>query len=483
MRGLDLFKEMSKEELQQLWSETMGDEPFPMNRSENSPLDSFYPIDNFIVFMKEGKPISGVGYSTRDGFSLRGGAFTIPDERGSGVYSKVSQEADRIIPTPYIAGFSSSNISSKEWNQKAKERGWSIKPTDEELGEYANNPTIKAFKDYYDNHPKGSSWGVKGLPLKKWFSILKSYRIQMGKAGYNVLDASGKVLNYKGLSRSQARAFVKDLQEGKDVSRFTTKPRKSIRGDWFNQLKKWLPDDNFEIDTDEDGEEIIWEDTKDNPSPYYYDSNRNIYIRPHYINVGRERTQMQSYANSTDMIDEWISKIYDKNITSNGAWFYANDKSSDLSYVFVRKASGDAKLLGSKNLKNKKPTPALIFDTFRGRIKTKTSPFIGRPESGFLDIWGTGIKAGHKEGQFIANSEPPQETAYSNAQTSDEVYEVFSVIRAKIEDKIKTATNRRDGATNPETKEKANKEIDKLKTKLNNEYKKYKRIHREIGDI
>mgnify|MGYP003111078158 FL=1 len=87
MRGLDLFKEMSKEELQQLWSETMGDEPFPMNRSENSPLDSFYPIDNFIVFMKEGKPISGVGYSTRDGFSLRGGAFTIPDERGSGGYS------------------------------------------------------------------------------------------------------------------------------------------------------------------------------------------------------------------------------------------------------------------------------------------------------------------------------------------------------------------------------------------------------------
>ena len=30
MRGLDLFKEMSKEELQQLWSETMGDEPFPI---------------------------------------------------------------------------------------------------------------------------------------------------------------------------------------------------------------------------------------------------------------------------------------------------------------------------------------------------------------------------------------------------------------------------------------------------------------------
>jgi hypothetical protein len=232
---------MSKEELQQLWSETMGDKPFPMNRSENSPLDSFYPIDNFIVFMKEGKPISGLGYSTRDGFSLRGGAFTIPEERNSGVYKKVSQEADRIIPTPYIAGFSSSNIDSAKWNQTAKDNGWSIKPTDEELGEYANNPTIKAFKDYYDNHPKGSSWGVKGLSMKKWFSVLKSYRMEMDSAGYNVLDASGKVLNYKGLSRSQAKTFITELQEGKDVSRFTTKPRKSIRGNWFNQLKKIDP--------------------------------------------------------------------------------------------------------------------------------------------------------------------------------------------------------------------------------------------------
>ena len=51
MRGLDLFKEMSKEELQQLWSETMGDEPFPMNRSANSPLDSFYAVDRYIVFL------------------------------------------------------------------------------------------------------------------------------------------------------------------------------------------------------------------------------------------------------------------------------------------------------------------------------------------------------------------------------------------------------------------------------------------------
>ena len=111
------------------------------------------------------------------------------------------------------------------------------------------------------------------------------------------------------------------------------------------------------------------------------------------------------------------------------------------------------------------------------------SPFIGRPKDGFLDIWKTGIKDGHKVGQDITNSEPPQKTAYSNAQSSDEVYEVFDVIRAKIEARIKKLTNKRDSATKPETKEKTNKEINKLKTKLTDEYKKYKRNSKEFGDV
>lgn len=316
---------MSKEELQQLWSETMGDEPFPMNRSENSPLDSFYPVEEYIVFLKDGKPISGVGYSTRDGFSLRGGAFTIPEERGEGVYTKVSQEADRIIPTPYLAGFSSSNISSKEWNQKAKDRGWSIKPTDEELGEYANNPTIKAFKDYYDNHPKGASWGVKGLSMKKWFSILKSYRIKMGKAGYNVLNASGKVLNYKGLSRSQAKVFVQDLQEGKDVSRFTQKPRKTIRGNWFNQLKKIDPNSGGyeKIPMSDIGEQQI-----DTPFMIKFVDNVAILFNAHYHYRYAERKNI----GLTIMTDNIARKFIALEPVLEG-WSYIDDDSKNHSHV------------------------------------------------------------------------------------------------------------------------------------------------------
>ena len=465
MRGLDLFKEMSKEELQQLWSETMGDEPFPMNRSENSPLDSFYPIDNFIVFMKEGKPISGVGYSTRDGFSLRGGAFTIPEERGEGVYKKVSQEADRIIPTPYIAGFSSSNISSAKWNQTAKDNGWTIKPTDEELGEYANNPTIKAFKDYYDNHPKGASWGVKGLPLKKWFSILKSYRIEMGKEGYNVLDASGKILNYKGLSRSQARAFVKDLQEGKDVSRFTTKPRKSIKGDWFNQLKKWRPDGSFQ---DMEG------------TPNLISSLHNTIIRDHYLEAGEERFKDFSYFNRDDMIEEWISKLREvsdkqlrktKHNGKNAIWFYVVPDEDDFSYI-------EAHYLGIKNGEKR-----FFLNSARGKNE-EGLPMTYPSYAQFIDIYGTGKKQNHLIGNgktgFSIFQKPTERTPYSDATTSDEVQEIWNKILAELKSKIDKKTNLFYTSTNEKTKERAERKIKALREEVREGEKLYKKNYKRL---
>ena len=465
MRGLDLFKEMSKEELQQLWSETMGDEPFPMNRSANSPLDSFYPVDRYIVFLKDGRPISGVGYSTRDGFSLRGGAFTIPEERGSGVYSKVSQEADRIIPTPYIAGFSSSNISSKEWNQKAKDRGWMIKPTDEELGEYANNPTIKAFKDYYDNHPKGSSWGVKGLPLKKWFSILKSYKIEMGNAGYNVLDASGKVLNYKGLSRSQARAFVKDLQEGKDVSRFTTKPRKTIRGDWFKQLKKWRPDGSFQ---DKEG------------TPNLFSSFHNTEIRDHYLETGKERFKDFSYFDRDDMIEEWISKLREvsdedlrktKHKGKHVIWFYVVPDEDDYSYI-------EAHYKGIRDGEKR-----FFLNSARGKNKDGL-PMTYPSYAQFIDIFGTGKKENHLMGNgktgFSIFQKPKKKTPYSDATTSGEVQEIWNNILARLEDKIDKKINLFYSSENQETKKKAEEDIKNLRKKVREGEKLYKKNYKRL---
>jgi len=165
------FKTMSTQELKALWPK-QSDEPFPANRSSGSPLNSFYPIDDYIVLFDGENIVGGIGFGKKDGFTIRGGAFISPKYRKQNLYNSISAEADK-LPTPFIAGFSSSIVSNKEWIESNKNRGWDISPTDKELGEYADNPTVKAFKEYYDNHPRGAKWAVKGLPLSKmWWKVM-----------------------------------------------------------------------------------------------------------------------------------------------------------------------------------------------------------------------------------------------------------------------------------------------------------------------
>ena len=163
---------MSKAELFSLWeSSNQGD--FPASRSKNSPLDSFYPITNYFVKLIDGKPVAAIGFSKKDGLTLRGGAFVIDSERNNNHYLKLDEHLESNTNGPYIVGISSTTIPNEEWVKSFEKRGWSVTPNDEELGKYADNPTIKAFRNYYDNHPRGAKWAVKGIPLAKWFNVLK----------------------------------------------------------------------------------------------------------------------------------------------------------------------------------------------------------------------------------------------------------------------------------------------------------------------
>ena len=165
------FKIMSIQELKALWPK-QSDEPFPANRSSGSPLNSFYPIDNYIVLLDGENIVGAVGFSERDGFTLRGGSFSVPKYRKKGLFNTILAEADK-LSAPFIAGFSSNIVNNKEWVESNKKKGWAMNPSDEELGKYADNPTVKAFKDYYDDHPKGAKWAVKGLPLSKmWWKVM-----------------------------------------------------------------------------------------------------------------------------------------------------------------------------------------------------------------------------------------------------------------------------------------------------------------------
>ena len=164
---------MSKEELFSLWEST-NNSPFPSARSKNSPLDSFYPITNYFVMLKNGKPVGGIGYGKKGKFTTYGGAFVIESERRKNIFKYLDRHLIANTNSPYIAGISSTSMSNETLAESYKKRNWIINPTDEELGNYVNDSTIKAFKDYYGNHPKGAKWAVKELPLEKWFNIIKS---------------------------------------------------------------------------------------------------------------------------------------------------------------------------------------------------------------------------------------------------------------------------------------------------------------------
>ena len=165
------FKTMPKEELVALWEQS-NTEPFPANRSKNSPLNPFYPIDKYIVLLDGEEIVGAVGFSERDGFTIRGGSFSVPKYRNKGLFNTILAEADKLSP-PFIAGFSSNVVNNKKWVESNEKKGWTMNPTDEELGEYADNPTVKGFKEYYGNHPRGAKWAVKGLPLQKmWWGVI-----------------------------------------------------------------------------------------------------------------------------------------------------------------------------------------------------------------------------------------------------------------------------------------------------------------------
>lgn len=157
--------EMTRGELISFWKETQGGD-IPINRGKNSRLD-FYPITNYFVTVKNNKPIAGIGYSNKGGFTVYGGVFST--KRGE--YSKLDDYFMANTTGPYIAGIASKNVPMEKWISVFKNNGWDIAP--ENLGEYNDNPVVLDFKEFYTNHPKGYTWAVKGLPLAKWFRVLK----------------------------------------------------------------------------------------------------------------------------------------------------------------------------------------------------------------------------------------------------------------------------------------------------------------------
>lgn len=287
----------------------------------------------------------------------------------------------------------------------------------------------------------------------------------------------------RGQTVPKGRKFIdlwgKGGLRGLPKKRSFDKEPKNIFQKW-QAIIKWRPDETFQS---QKGDEII--------SPDKYSSNYKVRIKPHYMDKGNTRLNEEDYYNRTDMIPELINKLNthpDTQEYRGKIWFYFNDDKFDLSYV-------DGKIISNS------PTNEYLFESVRSLefIGGKRA-YIGYPVKRgykFIDIHNTGIKEFHTAGMdknvFLNNSKADlrrkhegknkPKSVYSEAKTGDEAYDIYKeTYYIPFEEKVQTLRNKRDNATNPATKEKAQKQIDKLEREQRKEYERYKRIALRLGD-
>ena len=184
MSNMDIqFRKFSPEGLKSFWAESW-DIPIPITRSAGSALNEWYPVENFIVAIHEGKPIGASGYTQRDGYVLYGQSIMHPDYKGEGIYSDLGVERDMAVNGPKIAGLVSQdpeNFSQSDYESMQERQGFIVNPSEEQIrevfgGEYPEK-TIQSFSEFYDNHPTGS-WGIKKFDdgfSKSWIYLIKNY--------------------------------------------------------------------------------------------------------------------------------------------------------------------------------------------------------------------------------------------------------------------------------------------------------------------
>ena len=209
------------------------------------------------------------------------------------------------------------------------------------------------------------------------------------------------------------------------------------------------------------------------------------------MDKGNTRLTEEEYYNRTDMLPELINKLNTHPDTQGyrgKIWFYFNDDKFDLSYV-------DGKITSNN------PANEYIFESIRSLdFAGQNRAYIGYPAYKgykFIDIHNTGIKEFHIAGMsrnvFNDNTKEnlrrkherksKPKSVYSEAKNGEEAYDIYNeTYYLPFKKKVKTLQNKRDDATNPKTKEKAQKQINSLEAEQRRQYEKYKRVAQKLGD-
>jgi len=188
---------------------------------------------------------------------------------------------------------------------------------------------------------------------------------------------------------------------GRKERRFSKEPNNifpTFEKSWEEILKLRL-DNTFEDGEDDEGNELISPDRVDEDQPIYWSSNYNLLIRPHYEDMVEVRFSDHPDNNNEKLAE--ISAKLQENPAYRPGWFYVNDDLSDHSYITFRvyrpNEVYEGKTVDKKRslFRNKKPNNVYFLDSIR-------SHGMGYPVrqqyKHFHDLWGTGVKEGHLEG-------------------------------------------------------------------------------------
>ncbi len=325
----------SYEDMKRRFAQDNPDDPYTRRADLESGI---YELDSWLIRVDDNdKAISTVGFKEHPSHTVVGGMYATAEGRKIGGNSKALQDAREPQlnqSKPLVAAFGHRDGDNARWIANAKKNGWSFPDSDnwEQMSKLIPNDVLSAWLAKYPERMAIRSIRDEGQmakcvylddPTPQWFSLMKSnYKRQLGNSGFNVIRTSdGKRMNSKGLSRSQAKSMIDDLESGKDVSRYQKK-RKSITGGWKGQLRKWQPSKadgymeftQYKTQDSGDEESYIHEDLMSMKG-----TNNRIMATGHYMNRGRKRV-----GTNDEKLHLWAKKIINsgKPTKRMSNWFY-----------------------------------------------------------------------------------------------------------------------------------------------------------------
>ena len=424
----------SYEDMKSKWNQDNPDNPYTRRADLESGI---YALDSWLIRVDDNnRTISTIGWKEHPSHTVVGGLLAThranpkrPEfEKGLGKNERALQSAREPQlnqSKPLVAAFGAREGSPEAWIQRGRDRGWKF-AMDENFNEVEGLLPEQVVNEWNTAYPKGN-WAIRPITdaasLAKW-------------------------------------VFIDDPTP-----------------QWFNLLK-WRPDGTFSA---QKGDKIL-ENGK-------YSSQYKAQITNHYLQVGEKRGSFKGFYwphfDRTDLIEEWAARLREQPEEllfakpRNKIWFYCVGDKNDYAYVDARAIRPTAS----------EPEITFIFESIR--IKDpKMNTWMGAPSyAQFIDIWGTGLKEGQQFGDTFnpfskLNQQKKDDSIFSQATTSDEVYEIWKKWYSGELKSLRKLINKRKILQNKDKKKKTDGQIDRKNQGIRKKYQEYIKYHKRLsGDV